>query len=254
MDKVLTCFQRRPEAVCRLICFPWAGGGSMHYARWGPVLSSSIEVFAVKLPGRESRAQEPFFSSMQQVVDEALAALLPLLKEKPFSLFGHSFGALASFAVAHALKKEHNMEPVHLFVSGASAPHSERRLNQPKRSEFSDEDFLRWMSAVGGTPPELLSDPQVLQLFVPALKADLRVVENYTWTRADTPPLSCPITCFDGKDDVPHDLQGWRDVTTGDFTVQILGGGHFYLKESTNQKTLLDFITKQLETSELHYF
>lgn len=43
MEKVISCFKKRPEAVTRLICFPWAGGGSIHYARWGNVLSSSIE-------------------------------------------------------------------------------------------------------------------------------------------------------------------------------------------------------------------
>lgn len=49
----------------------------------------SIAVFAVKLPGRESRAKEPFFQSMQQIVDELLDVLLPVLKEKPFAMFGH---------------------------------------------------------------------------------------------------------------------------------------------------------------------
>ena len=43
MEKVINCFKRSPDAVARLICFPWAGGGSIHYARWGNVLSSSIE-------------------------------------------------------------------------------------------------------------------------------------------------------------------------------------------------------------------
>lgn len=46
-------------------------------------------VLSVRLPGRESRAREPFFTHMQQLVDEAVAALLPLLREKPFALFGH---------------------------------------------------------------------------------------------------------------------------------------------------------------------
>lgn len=43
MEKVINCFKQRPDAVTRLICFPWAGGGSIHYARWGNVLSSSVE-------------------------------------------------------------------------------------------------------------------------------------------------------------------------------------------------------------------
>lgn len=48
-------------------------------------------MFAVKLPGRESRAREPFFQSMQQIVEEVIGALLPVLKEKPFALFGHRY-------------------------------------------------------------------------------------------------------------------------------------------------------------------
>lgn len=119
MEKVINCFKQSPDAVARLICFPWAGGGSIHYARWGNVLDASIEgnapgkprvalcsvtspsvsspsllptVFAVKLPGREGRAKEPFLQSMQQIVDEVTGALLPLLREKPFALFGHRCG------------------------------------------------------------------------------------------------------------------------------------------------------------------
>uniref|UniRef100_A0A8C6T3Z4 S-acyl fatty acid synthase thioesterase, medium chain n=1 Tax=Neogobius melanostomus TaxID=47308 RepID=A0A8C6T3Z4_9GOBI len=242
MDKVITCFRRRPEAVSRLICFPWAGGGSIHYARWGTVLNSCIEVFAVKLPGRESRAKEPFFQNMQQIVDEVISVLLPLMREKPFALFGHSFGALTSFAVANALKKQHNVEPVHMFVSGAFAPYSETRLNYPQRSELSDEDFLRWMTSI------------VMKLFLPVLKADLRVVESYRCNKPELPFLSCSITCFDGRDDIPHDLQAWKEATSGEFTIKMLDGSHFYLKEASNEKILLDYITKQLETSELDYF
>lgn len=107
---------------------------------------------------------------------------------------------------------------------------SEMRLSAPKRSHLSDEDFLKWLTMVGGTPPELLANPQVLQLFLPALKADLHLVENYRCVSLlshhglreeaqfllsslscpppERPLLSCPVTCFDGSDDVPHDLQG----------------------------------------------
>lgn len=112
------------------------------------------------------------------------------------------------------------------------------RINAPKRSNLSDEDFLRWMSSIGGTPPELLANPEVMKLFLPALKADLHVVENYGLAdnfvnnfvcfnqifvvlatsrlvefscrcdKPESPLLSCPVTCFDGKSDIPHDLQG----------------------------------------------
>uniref|UniRef100_A0A8C5FAV0 oleoyl-[acyl-carrier-protein] hydrolase n=1 Tax=Gadus morhua TaxID=8049 RepID=A0A8C5FAV0_GADMO len=285
MDKVINCFTKKPDAVARLVCFPWAGGGSIHYARWGRVFNDSIEVYSVRLPGRETRAKEKFFQNMQQIVDEIVEALLPALKEKPFAFFGHrygmnnaqeykrsaftltsdltppppphlpcpSFGAMTSFAVADSLKRLHGLEPVHLFLSGASAPYSEMRIGAPKRSELTDEEFLQWLSSIGGTPPELLANPEVLKLFLPALKADLHVVENYRCDRPTRPLLSCAVTCFDGKQDVPHDLQAWKEMSSGDFTVRMLDGDHFYLKDSANEKVLIDFITKHLETSEMDY-
>lgn len=51
----------------------------------------SAPVLSIRLPGRESRAKEPFFENMQQIVDEFVGTLLPLLKEKPFALFGHRY-------------------------------------------------------------------------------------------------------------------------------------------------------------------
>lgn len=253
MDQVINCMSEKPDAVARLVCFPWAGGGSIHYARWGRLFSGSVEVYSVKLPGRESRSSEPFFLSMQQIVEEVIEALLPVLKEKPFAFFGHSFGAMTSFAVADTLKRRHGLEPLHLFLSGASAPYSETRISAPKRSALSDDEFLQWLSSIGGTPPELLANPEVLRLFLPSLKADLHVVENYRCNRPATPPLSCPLTCFDGRQDVPHDLQAWKEVSSGDFTVRMLDGDHFYLKDPANEKVLIDFVTKHLETSEMDY-
>ncbi|XP_076157022.1 S-acyl fatty acid synthase thioesterase, medium chain [Alosa pseudoharengus] len=252
MDKVINCFRKKPDAVARLICFPWAGGGSLPYARWGNIMSS-IEVYAVRLPGRESRVKEPFHQSMQQVVEEVVTVLLPVLREKPFALFGHSFGAMSCFAFAESLKRVHGIEPIHVFLSGASAPYSETRLSAPSRSSLSDEEFLHWMRTIGGTPPELLANPDAMKLFLPPLKADLHVVENYRCPRPETPFLSCPVFCFDGTQDIPHDLKAWNDMTSGDFSIQMLPGAHFYLREAANEKIILDTVTRHLETAEMDY-
>ncbi|KAM4706316.1 S-acyl fatty acid synthase thioesterase, medium chain isoform 2-T2 [Rhinophrynus dorsalis] len=254
MDKLISCFYRRPNATTRLICFPWAGGGSFYYAQWGKLFDDSVEVYSVRLPGRESRTKEPFAVTMDQIVGEIIQVLLPQLQEKSFAFFGHSFGSLSCFATAARLKESYGLEPVHLFVSGASAPHSKSRLGMVKRSEMSDEEFLKWMSFAGGTPAEILQNKEALQLFVPPLKADLRVVENFCYEKPSSPILSCGLTCFDGTEDIPHDLDAWKDLTGGDFNIHKLPGGHFYLKDPTNEKLIVKHISKYLETAEIAYF
>ncbi|XP_051872377.1 S-acyl fatty acid synthase thioesterase, medium chain isoform X1 [Pristis pectinata] len=253
MDKLVNCLYRKPEALFRLICFPWAGGGSIHYAQWGKLFNNSIEVYSIRLPGRETRSKEPFVQNLQQVIDEIANILLPSLKEKPFAFFGHSFGAYLSYATAEYIKKNHSLEPVHLFVSGASAPHSAARFPVQKKSDLPDDEFLKWMTSIGGTPSEILINKDILQLFVPVLKADLRLVELIRYENPQMKLLSCSISSFDGKEDVPHDLEAWKDLTIGEFTIHKLSGGHFYLKEPDNEKFLIDYITKHLETAEVDY-
>ncbi|XP_040290479.1 S-acyl fatty acid synthase thioesterase, medium chain isoform X1 [Bufo bufo] len=254
MDKLVNCFYKRPNAVTRLFCFPWAGGGSLFYAQWGRLLDESIEVCSICLPGRESRHSEPFSSSMDQIVDEVAAVLLPQLQEKNFAFFGHSFGSFTSFATALRLKEKYGLEPVHLFVSGAPAPHATSRYSSEKKSKMNDEEFLKWLSTAGGTPPEILENKEAMQLFLPPLKADLRVVDGYVYDKPASPPLSCGLTCFYGTEDIPRDLAVWKELTSGDFNIHMLPGGHFYLKDPQNEASLMAYMSKYLEGTGMDYF
>ncbi|KAG8443191.1 hypothetical protein GDO86_011847 [Hymenochirus boettgeri] len=253
MDKLINCLYRQPSATTRLICFPWAGGGSIYYAQWARLFDDSVEVYSLRLPGRESRSQEPFPQTMDQIVDEITHLLLPKLCEKSFAFFGHSFGSFASFATAVRLKEKYNMEPLHLFVSGASAPHSRSRSKTLKKSDLTDEDLIKWMSTTGGTPKEILHNMDALQMVLPPLKADLNVVENFIYDKPANPPLTCGLTCYDGTEDSPHDLEAWKDLTSGEFNIHMLPGGHFYLKDPANEKLLVKYTSKYLETAEISY-
>ncbi|NXN74662.1 SAST synthase, partial [Himantopus himantopus] len=254
MEKLIVCPYKRPNALCRLFCFPWAGGGTSQLAQWGKLFSSSVEVSSVRLPGRESRFKEPFAKDMTTVVNEITSVLLKELQEKPFAFFGHSFGSYISFAVALHLKEKYGLEPFHLFLSGAHAPHSEAflPLKTLPISDAKDEELLKYIEVLGGTPAELLQNEDIKKHLTLTVREDVRVLQTFSFEKAERNiPFTCDITCFNGSEDTSHDLEAWHDLTSGDISFYELPGGHFYLLEPSNETFLIKHITKCIENAGL---
>ena len=53
--------------------------------------------------------------------------------------------------------------------------------------------------------------------------------------------LTCPITCFDGDKDAPHDQDSFALLTSSkEFVKKVLPGGHFYLFDESNRDKILN--------------
>ncbi|NWY51976.1 SAST synthase, partial [Chionis minor] len=253
MEKLVVCPYKRPDALCRLICFPWAGGGTSRFAQWGKFFSSSVEVFTVRLPGRESRFEEPFAKDMATVVNEITSVLLKDFQEKPFAFFGHSFGSYVSFAVALHLKEKYGLEPLHLFLSGAHAPQSEAFL--PLKtvciSDVKDAELWNCLESLRGTPV-LLHSEDMRKHLLHTVREDLRVLQTLSFEKPEgNVPFTCDLTCFNGSEDKSNDLEAWCDLTTGDTSFYELPGGHLYLLEPSNEIFLTKHISKCIENAGL---
>jgi medium-chain acyl-[acyl-carrier-protein] hydrolase len=92
----------------------------------------------------------------------------------------------------------------------------------------SDQDLLAILGRFGGTPTAVMQRPELIAVLLPALRADLALVEGYGVDPVDH--IACPITAFGGADDLSHSgsLQSWRDFTRGKFRTCIFPGAHFY--------------------------
>jgi len=219
----------RPGAELRLFCLPHAGGGTAAYAALARLVPEPIDVRPVRLPGRETRLREAPYRRVASLVADAVRALEPLF-DRPFALFGHSLGALLAFELAHRLREEGGPEPVHLFVSGRRAPHVPDP--EPPLSLLPDErlvDELR--RRYDGIPQAVVETPELLELFLPILRADCELLDTYAY--AEREPLQVPISAFTGADDRrvgPDDLAGWARHTSGAFRARVLPGGHFYFQ------------------------
>lgn len=198
------------------------------YRAWPELLPLDIEACAVQPPGRESRIREEAWTDLQAAAEGAAEAVASEA-DRPYAFFGHSMGALLAFEAARHLSRTGRPGPIRLFVSARRAP------SLPPRDapihELPDDAFVASvLERYGGIPDEILRHPDVLRLFLPRLRADMKAFETYRYSACE--PLACPITAFGGRDDArvsAEDLVPWRLETAAAFEILLFAGGHFFL-------------------------
>jgi len=235
----------RPRRGCRLrlFCFPYAGGAAAVYRPWIDAFSAEVDVCPIQLPGRGSRFREAPFRRAADLVPAAAEALRAYL-DLPFAFFGHSMGAVVAFELTRELRRRGWPGPVLLAVSGRQAP--PRPDPDPPFGHLPDQEFLREVrERYDGIPDEVLAEEELLQLVLPALRADILVLETHKYVPG--PPLDCPLSCLGGDEDrhvSREDLEAWRDETRGPCTVRTFPGRHFFIDSA--REAVLDALRQDL--------
>jgi surfactin synthase thioesterase subunit len=228
----------------RLFCFPYAGGSALIYRGWLNYMPAGVSVWPVQLPGRGSRYREAPYVSMQEVVQAVTKAIEPFL-DLPFVFFGHSMGAMMGFELAHAVRERFQLQPKHLFVSGSGGPHLPR--NTPNVHDLPDDQFIRRLKELNGTPPEVFENPELMLMMMRTLRADFAIAETYS--PSSGPPLDCPITALGGQDDdlvLRQALEAWKIHSTSSFNSWVLPGDHFFIH--TSDTIVLRILSQQIRT------
>lgn len=237
-----------PEMASRarlhLICVPYAGGGASVFRQWQTALGSEVHVCRVQLPGREERAMEPPRTNLLALARECADALLPLIGNKPYAFYGHSMGTRVVFELARELRRRTGRNPEHLFVAACNAPH----LPEPAPAHrLPDAAFAAAIASLGGTPQEVLENPDLMHFFLPLLRADYTLKETYRYY-ADV-PFTGRITALYGLQDSETSAEGmaaWRRHAAA-FSQFSFNGGHFFLK--SHQQDLLRLIRNSLSAN-----
>lgn len=222
-------------AMSRLICLPHAGGGTADFRAWRDHLPGTVDLCPVVLPGRERRLSETPPNRMPELVEAMLADLASLLRSAPYAIYGHSMGAWLGFELIRAARRAHLPLPEHLIVGARRAPHVAGR--HPPLSHLPDEAFVAAVQdRYGAIPEPVLQDRQIMALFLPALRADLTMLDHYEYVEEH--PLPVAITALQGRDDALVDeaeVRAWSAHTSADFVMRTQFGGHFFLRDDVDE-------------------
>ena len=206
-DKWLSCQEKKPGASHRLVFFGWTGNRCGRGSDCGPRSPTSwsvltdFEVHEVVLPGRGSRVSEPCATNVSLLVPEVAVALRTLLMRdegptpRPFIFVGFAFGAILAHECAaemgeYALRTKTTH---HICTTEMRETLSKRPLLvvsvccagpswAGRRTEYhrlGDEAFTEELRRRGGTE-ELLAAPELLDIFLPIVKADVALEETYS--------------------------------------------------------------------------
>ncbi|MEL6636436.1 MAG: thioesterase domain-containing protein [Bacteroidota bacterium] len=223
----------------QLYCFPYGGAGPSLYKKWADAIDPAIQLVGVQLPGRERRIKEPAFTQMRPLV-KSLAKVWRHRPDLPYAFFGHSLGALVAYELILELRRQGLPLPLRLIVSGSKAPHLNRHPEQI--NGLPDAAFIEAIRQLGGTPEAVLQNELLMQVFLPVLRADFTLYENYHYEQ--NAPIDLPILACGGRSDrevSSSDLYAWSEHTEGAFDWQLFEGDHFYLDAAP--KLLIDYFT-----------
>lgn len=217
-----------------LVCFPHAGGSATAFRPLSADLSAHAEVWSVQYPGRQDRRNEVPATRLGALAD-ALTAVLAGDTGRPLVLYGHSMGALVAYEIALRLQERRpGAGPAGLVVSGALAPALPRTDGVHRRDDDGVIDEIRKLN---GTAPELLDDPDVRSMILPAVRGDYEALETYRF-RPEAPRLDCPVSVLIGAEDAQTTEDGalrWQEVTAAGFGLRSFPGGHFFTESHRPQ-------------------
>jgi surfactin synthase thioesterase subunit len=210
-----------------LFCLPFAGGSKYSYNDFVHDPPPAVNFIPLDLPGRGARVREGHLRDIGLMTDDVYRQIRSY-GNMPYAIFGHSMGALLGYLTTIKISKENHDPPIHLFCSGMQAPSTRKKSSDHL---LSNDELIKKISALGGMPPEFLSNKYLIDFFVPILRSDFTAIDTYTYEWAGKQFF--PLTVFSGTEEKfsNSDLFAWQQETEMPIEVRRFSGNHFFLFE-----------------------
>ncbi len=220
-----------------LFCLPYAGGSESVYYNWNNYMDE-IELYPIELKGRGKRSDEEYYKNIKEAVNDIYTAIKDKVCQEDYAFYGHSMGSLLAYELYYKICDMNNKKPKHIFFSGNKPPNiaKEREISY----KMPDFLFMQKIIELGGTPKELLEDKEVLEFFLPILKNDIKIIEEYKYEKRNEKIL-CDISILNGEDDniTQDEILEWRNHTGKNCNIYNFKGDHFFINNNLEEITSL---------------
>jgi surfactin synthase thioesterase subunit len=195
-------------------------------------MPKEVDLLPLALPGHDGRLNLPLSTDLLQLANELRQELSVHALDRPFAMLGHSMGALLAFEIVRGLRRHNQPMPRLLVLTSCRPPHM--IVAKEPLHKLPDAELVSVLQErYGGIPAVVRDNPELQKLLLPALRADMQMIETYSY--AEEPPLDVPLLVMGGTDDpaisASH-LQEWQRHTTHTCDVRLVPGGHFFLFSS----------------------
>ncbi|ARU26541.1 thioesterase II family protein [Cellvibrio sp. PSBB006] len=216
-----------------IFCFPYAGGNASFYRSWGHNFSGIANIVPIELPGHGARILEPPYCSLRKLVDDIAIEIIDLL-EKPYIFLGYSMGTKIAFELMRFFQKKSIDLPSHFIAIASPAPRAIKRF--PPIHTLPDDDFIDSLSRYNGMSDTILQDRNLMELLLPALRADFSMLDEYQSVDNSRFPLD--VSIFGGTSDQHvsiEEMMLWGQNFQNLYRSRFFPGNHFFVSENKNE-------------------
>ena len=212
----------------QLFCYTYAGGTAAFFDELDQDLED-LDVVKFEYAGHGTRHREPFYSSFDELAEDAFSFLEQSASGGDYSLLGYSMGCIS---LAELLKK--------IIANGWPLPKAVfLAAHDPQTRKvlfgLSQEELENWVRqrtiSFGAVPERLINNRAFWRTYLPIYTADYGIIGKHRFEELGL-KTDIPATVFYSETDTPlSEMKLWENYFTGPIDYYRFEGPHFFLKQ-----------------------
>ena len=223
----------------RLIAIPFAAGTAYAFRQIQKHLNPSVQLDVFEYPGHGQKLCAQVLNSIPEIAQEMRKEMFPI--SEPYCLLGYSMGGHVLCELYRQLIENHYPLPIHVFLCAIDIPNQ----HEEEESDTSDQKLTEELMELGGTEPEILENPEFMEMLLPIYRADILAERSYVLPYEQL--FRCKGTVIYGKEELKEErhFSEWQRYFLEPIQFREVCGGHFFMQETP--QTLVDIINQTIE-------